>query len=318
MTMANVTRLHVAPPSLQFSAPEDAWAPRFATLEGARDALRSGVGWNTLREVHVHGSHFLERTFTLDDRDTATAECPIRYVGRAGARLSGGKRISPDAFHPIQVPSGASGVYVADLFAMGLNVSVLGSLTNPYPKAKLELFYDGAPMTLARDPNIGTDPLATWQWAGYETFHASDNMSFTLNDSAIGHRWQSALRGSSSLWIHGYFKFDWRDTYVQLVDISVDGSGVYKMTRSASTPPQYPWTNEHPRLYALDALELLDAPGEYYVDPQKGTLYFLPPGGAISGEAVVSPSPLISAHQHRTLWSRTSSCTIARSVCSTL
>merc|ERR1719174_2600245 len=37
-------------------------------------------------------------------------------------------------------------------------------------------------MTLARDPNIGTDPLRTWKWAGYE------NMSVANATAAPGPR----------------------------------------------------------------------------------------------------------------------------------
>jgi hypothetical protein len=48
------------------------------------------------------------------------------------------------------------------------------------------------------------------------------------------------------------------------------------VTRNKATKPQYPFTKGC-RFYAVAALELLDAPGEYHVDQKTGTLHFLPP-----------------------------------------
>merc|ERR1712159_122829 len=64
-----------------------------------------------------------------------------------------------------------------------------------------------------------------------------------------------------------------------------------RITRDVATPPQYPWVN-HCRFYAVNGLELLDSPGEYFVSA-KGILFFLPPDDTdptsdIDGAAVVS------------------------------
>ena len=40
---------------------------------------------------------------------------------------------------------------MADLLAHGVNASSLGALGHPYPTKKLELFYGGKPMDLARE-----------------------------------------------------------------------------------------------------------------------------------------------------------------------
>jgi len=92
------------------------------------------------------------------------------------ALLSGGVAVPRSAFSPAAVPSGVSGVLVADLFSLGLDRSSLGGMgSGQYPSEKLELVYGGAPQTLARDPNVGDDPLRTWQWAGYERVRASSS-----------------------------------------------------------------------------------------------------------------------------------------------
>ena len=84
------------------------------------------------------------------------------------------------------------------------------ALANPYPKSKLELFWNGKPATLARDPNIANN--GTWLWAGYEAMKVQSNTSFTLED-ARGALWKKAVesevKSAEGLWLHGFWKFDW-------------------------------------------------------------------------------------------------------------
>ena len=48
-----------------------------------------------------------------------------------------------------------------------------------------------------------------------------------------------SLKGS--LWLHGFFKFDWRDTYIKVDSITKNGKG-WSVTRDNATKPQYPFT----------------------------------------------------------------------------
>lgn len=281
-------------------------------LETARDLLRAGRGASGRREVHLAaGYHFLSRPLTLDKRDSASADAPVLWTtapsdAAAGqyAHVSGGLQVPAHSFSPVQVPSGAQGVLVADLFALGLNASSLGGMgTKQYPAAKLELFYGNEPQVLARDPNIGTDSLRTWQWVGYETVKVSAGRSLIFNDTARGAVWAKALNDQpdSSLSLHGYWKFDWRDGYVQVESIRQLVDGAYNITRTADSVPGYP-PKDGCRFYALNALRLLDAPGEYFVS-RTGRLYFYPPGGALTADVIVSVQPhvlIMDGVQHHT------------------
>merc|ERR1711871_1431031 len=110
-------------------------------------------------------------------------------------------------------------------------------------------------------------------------------MSLSFADEHRAVRWQAAMKEpDADLWLHGYWKFDWRDTYVRVAAIDKAPEG-YSIQIDPSTPPQYPAV-PGARFYAVNALALLDAPGEYFVTP-KGQLYFMPPGGTIQ-DAVVS------------------------------
>ena len=337
----------------------------FTTLEAARDALRRIPNGQTKEVVLRGGTYYLSRTFILDERDAGTEDAPVIYRAyeNESPLLIGGIVVPDSAFEPTKLPSGTKGGVKANLFKLGVNSSVLGSMANPYISQKLELFYDGKPMTLGRDPNIGTDPLHTWLWAGYENMtvnnsegppgkrqprgyqymaatvpasemslpeyldwlaevpgaHAmqqqdsrgsvrhkqgDEETSFTFKDTYRGAMWAAAIREalsrneSEKLWLHGYWKFDWRDTYIQVESIEPDPNeqGAYTVTRAKSTPPQYPWISGC-RFYATNALALVDEPGEYFVSKTSGDLYFIPPKsteypgvthGHSSGTAVVS------------------------------
>ena len=88
----------------------------------------------------------------------------------------------------------------------------------------------------------------------------------------------AALADGDDLWLHGFFKFDWRDTFIRVASVAPVNATRWNVTRDNATAPQYPWVSGC-RFYALNALRLVDAPGEYYVDGRSGELWFYPPGG---------------------------------------
>jgi|EP00945_MAST-04E_sp_MAST-4E-sp1_P003217 hypothetical protein len=248
----------------------------FSSIFVAQEKLRNGLGGNSTKIVKISGEHFLPRTFRLDARDSGTKRSPIIYTSAVKddpGKLSGGLRVPQSAWKKY-----SSNIYVANLFDLGLNVSDLGGIACPYPKSKLELFYGGKPATLARDPNIAHN--GTWMWAGYEDMKVVEgsNTTFYFEDTDRAAMWEKALsEKGSDLWLHGFFKFDWRDTYIKLDSIAKANSTGYFVTRDKHTPPQYPWVNGC-RFYAVNSLALLDAPGEYFVSDVTGDLYFYPPG----------------------------------------
>ena len=258
-------------------------------LEAVRGVLRANRAKRTPRRVLLRGGVYeLPNTFRLGPQDSGhvTFEThPDDLANNNIARLSGGIRVPPSAFAPAKVPSGVAGVLVANLFALGLNASSLGGMAAPYPESKLELFYAGQPMTLARDPNVATDQLRTWQWVGYENATRVDDFTMDFADTPTGARWRKAMAigdgaqgggNSSELWLHAYTKYDWRDCYVRLAAVSLNTTSTrYTLRRDPQTSPQYPWVSGS-RFYAVNNLALLDAPGEYYVSAG-GLLYFKPP-----------------------------------------
>lgn len=258
----------------------------FHSIFEARNAIRRLRAYQKSK-VYVElrgGTHYLDKTFKLDSRDAGkdpSTSVIYRSYKNERATLSGGVRIRPESFRPFDL-----NIVKVNLFEPPYNLKRedFGSLSNPYPSNMSELFYNGEPMTLARDPNIADN--GTWIWAGYEHMSPINKSSFSFSDEQTGAWWKGALEdprvSSPDMWLHGYFKYDWRDTYVKLDTIEMLSTneanrGInFNVTVSSNTKPQYPWIKGC-RFYALNALMLLDTPGEYFLDKDGGDLFFYPP-----------------------------------------
>lgn len=191
---------------------------------------------------------------------------------------------------------------MADLSAGGLDVAKygfgalgsggLGSCTD----TAMELFYDMQPQVLARYPNINPD--GSWQWLEIVKVQDKEHV-FYVNGSAAEHAlsWPTTTTSpGSSPWVHGYWSFDWADSYCEVQSVASDGAGGALVTVEPSTNPLYGFLPKA-RFYGVNILSELDVPGEYFIDVTAERLYWMPPpGGPAQGaEAVLSISPSLIA-----------------------
>jgi len=270
----------------------------FLSVHDARDHIRRKRHVNEVYDREVvrllPGSHVLDKPLTLDARDS-----DVSYVGSSDGEteLSGGVLIPKEQFVPSTTVNGAFEVDLVEGGAFNFSLSDVGSLNNPYPTRKAEVFYGSKPMTLARDPNIEAENV--WRWVGYDNMSAidSNNETFIFRDVETASRWadsvtrDAARNETGGFWLHGYWKFDWRDTFIKLESITKNGSD-YLVTRAHDTPPQYDW-KDGVRFYAVNSLGLLDHPSEYYISASTGKLYFIPPEGVMSHDVIVSKLPSV-------------------------
>ncbi|XP_062523158.1 uncharacterized protein LOC134197826 isoform X2 [Corticium candelabrum] len=167
-------------------------------------------------------------------------------------------------------------VYKVDLKQLGLmdygelESGELGACTNN----KMELFYNNEPMVLARHPNILGDGM--WQWMQIE--NVVNSSAFTFNCSKAD--WGDV----STLWLHGYWKYDWADNYVHVLQYDASSCTVHL---DPKTPVLYELT-KGARFYALNLLHFLDSPFEYYIDRKAAMLYFFPATLLETGPAYLS------------------------------
>ncbi|MCD6497797.1 MAG: cadherin-like domain-containing protein [Deltaproteobacteria bacterium] len=253
----------------------------FATLNGAQAAIRaiktaSGLPDGGITVWIREGIYDRTETFHLTSEDSGDASAPITYrsVPDETVRIIGALRLDPADFVEVtndsipdvwsRIDEAAHGhVMQVDLSAYTTDY---GTLTDrgfggwSGDVAALELFFDGEPMQLARWPD------------------ADDASPFARVDSAISDtrftylgnrpdRWTQA----EEIWFHGYWRHMWADRYMNAV--SIDHAS---KTVTLAAKPGYGIADGQP-YYALNLLEEITKPGEWYLNRDTGILYFWPP-----------------------------------------
>ena len=143
----------------------------------------------------------------------------------------------------------------------------------PLVPAHSELFFGGKPMTLARWPNQGQwERIAGYPDAGAgKDEHGGEVGKLEGGFIYDGNR-PSGWKDTSDLWVHGYWSWDWANSYERVASIDLE-------QRLVKTAPPYGVYSfrKGQRFYFLNVLEELDQPGEWMLDRKTGVLYFWPP-----------------------------------------
>lgn len=277
----------------------------FRTLEHAREEARKLKASEPAKGVTVTvrgGVYALDQTFALEAQDSGSVDYPTVYQAYPGEKvyLRGGRTLSPDAFKPITddrvldrlVPSARGQVLEVNLRALGVNslqsFPKVFQVVPPVP----ELFFNDRRMTLARWPNNG--------WATIAKIVSPGSVPRSGDKGAEGgvfeYSGDAPARWSleSGVWLYGYWCFDW---YAEAVQVKSIDTANRQITLAAPTVYSIRQGNPSPRrYYALNLLEELDQPGEYYIDSASGRLYFWPPAPMAGSSIVLSnlDAPVVS------------------------
>lgn len=288
----------------------------FASLTRAQEAVRSYKNTTYIPSGGLHilvrgGTYPLTESFRLDSLDSGTETEPIVWSAYQGeeVRLSGGKsiyRFTPVSDPGTQArlhPDAAPHVQVTDLRAQG--ITDFGEIT-PRGGPGLELFFNDERMQLSRWPNEGFVQIADVPQSGKLVYpgdppHVRDDVivgrhygRFTFSDDAPT-RWTK----TNQVILHGYWSWDWFDEFVKIDRIDpakkeiwpVDGMSRYGFTK-------------YQRFYAMNILEELDQPGEWYLDREDGLLYFWPPAALDGANVSVSllDAPMVVMDSTLNVW----------------
>jgi len=79
-------------------------------------------------------------------------------------------------------------------------------------------------------------------------------------------------RDTSDLWVHGYWAYDWANSYEKVASLDVE----QRLVKTAPPYGHYGFRKDQ-RIYFLNVLEELDQAGEWFLDHKTGVLYFWPP-----------------------------------------
>jgi hypothetical protein len=266
------------------------------TLTGARDAIRtlhdtptthSDVLKNGIKVLVHEGTYTLDKPFKLEKQDSGTLSAPIVYsaVNGDNVRFIGGHVINN--FTPITDDkilnrldaSARKNILHADLSALGINN--FGS-----PKSGgIEVFFDGQPMHIARWPNNDfTKIVDIVVKDGHQRHGLKGSMTPKfIYDDQRANRWVE----EPDLWAHGYWFWDWSE---QRMKVNTIDTKAKTFTLSNDSPHPYGFRKGQ-WYYVYNALSELDEPGEWYLDRDKGQLYFWPPKPIEQAEVLVSVIP---------------------------
>ncbi len=279
----------------------------FQTLERARDEVRKRKAAGAPAEksftvVFRGGAYSLSQTFQLDSQDSGTPQAPTLYLACPGEQviLTGGPAIPPAAFQPVTDtatldrldPAARTHVLQADLQPLG--ITDLDSFPVKFQgiPAAPELFCNNQRMTLARWPNDGWATIAKIIDSGANPREGDTAANGGIFEYA-GDR-PSRWNTQSGVWLHGYWCFDW---YAESIQIKTIDTEKHQITLAAPSVYSIRQGNPSPRrFYALNLLEELDSPGEYFIDRSASLLYFWPPEPLTSARIVLSTlkTPLIA------------------------
>lgn len=308
-------------PSAFFVAPDGrdtnpgAVSAPFASPEAARNAIRKLKQTASLPTggitVYLRaGSYPRAQTFELNQQDSGTAESPIVYRNYQSEKVSftGGVSLKASYFQRVQDPlvlqklpeESRHQVLMANLKNLGIvdyGTLYQHGFSLPIQEAPLELFVDGQPMTLARWPNERTVKIGTIIDRGSnprEGDRSNRGGSFRF-DFDRASRWTQA----GDIWLNGIFSYGYADDNLKVAQIDLKKKEM-KLVQPhiySLMGPDEKTGGQHLRsYYAYNLLEEIDRPGEYFVDRDKGILYFWPTSEMPGREIVVSvfEKPLVA------------------------
>jgi parallel beta-helix repeat protein len=283
----------------------DAWSGRlaapnsgrtdgpFESFQKARDAVRKDVAEGRHASLFIRaGIYRFDSTLNFDKRDSGQPGKPNvwRAFPNEKVYFSGGT--SAGAFRPIRDPRisrrlsvpARESVLVAELRPQG--ITDFGN-----PPNRMNLFFKGARMPVARFPNSGWLTIAAVPQIEGQILNQGDKKVLKEGLPAGRHSGRFQYSGnqpaqwgaSNDIWMHGYWVWDWRDAYQKVERIDT----VVRMIHPQ--PPHHNYGYQKGQRYCfLNVLEELDTPGEWVLDSAAALLYFWPPSSLSPGDAMLS------------------------------
>ncbi|MDR2438830.1 MAG: right-handed parallel beta-helix repeat-containing protein [Planctomycetaceae bacterium] len=272
------------------------------------------------------GKYFLNKNFELKQEDSGTEKNPVLYCSETplGAELIGGVAVPAASFRKIDDPAILKRldpavhdkVFVADLNE--LNIPVMKQWSDQFkgrPNAPPELFFNEEPMTIARFPNQG--------WAGFKTTldnglphnektdetnkktaekagvifvhpetdtKKSHGGSFLYDEETLKIREPERIarwNPENGIWLCGYWTHDWSDEVLKVASIDSKQKIMTLLGVHSYGIGGQSWTGYSERRYfAMNLLEELDEPKEWYLDRKTNQLFFYPPKD-LSGSSII-------------------------------
>ncbi len=271
---AKITRIYVSPNGNDSNNGSE--ESPVATIEAARDIVRKIEKRNPI-EILIHaGTYKLEKRIELTSDDSGSKTAPITYkaYGDGDVILSGAKRIDLSKFTAItdksileRLPASSRGrVGQVNLKEQGFTQDEL-TMRNYEGASPFGANYNvwNTPMVLGLYLNDYEQRLSRWPNKGYLTIGniiGNDTFEYTEQNPS---RWTKA----KDAFIAGYMYSEWTGGWQPIKSIDTDNARITVVTGGESVKANHRWS-------AINLLEEIDIPGEWYLDRENLILYYYP------------------------------------------
>ena len=261
----------------------------FATIEGARNAIRILKETKKLPKGNIiveiqEGIYELLVPFELEARDSGEDSLSrIIYLGYKGSevRLTGGKNLTNWELVKDKSILEKLSVDVRDkVYQTNLMNSGIKDFGSP-AGGGIELFFNDKPMWISRYPNkdfVKITGLLNEEPNEIHGIKGDKAGKFIYDDQRI-----DLWKEEKDAWVNGYWFWDWSEERHKILSIDTG-----KKIIEVAPPYHYYGYREGQWFYGFNLLSEIDEPGEYYIDREKGILYFYPPSDIEKGKAYVS------------------------------
>ena len=256
----------------------------FADITAAKEAVKKAKKGNTPVDViFKEGRYPVEQTITFTAADSGTQNAPVRYMAEEGAKVvfTGASKLDVTKFEPVsgkmqdRIHKNAKGkVLQMDLAGQGIKKE-LADFTAIYENGQmgqnlkpLIFTLNGVQQSIARWPNVGYN-LITASEPGDNARNGGkkENAGTIYYTESDPSRWVNAER----LYIEGFLANFWHGEWAKVKNIDTDNNAINMQYYT-----QYGIANNH-RWAAVNLVEEIDIPGEWYIDPDEMMLYYYPP-----------------------------------------
>ncbi len=278
-----------------------------ATLTAARNLIRAYKAQHRFPKGGItvwvsEGNYIQEESFVLSKEDSGELNVPIvwRAVEGDEVYISGGTVIASKSFNKHiseNIKERLSKNVVDNVLQVNLKalgIKDFGKHTQyghalPVTKAPLELFVNNEPMVLARYPNKGFVQIGKTIDSGSKPRirdYSERGAIFEYTD-ARHKNWVL----NSDIWFQGTFWNGYADDKIHVEKIDTIAGRI-----KLATPHMYGVRGgrKYTHYVALNILEELDMPGEWYLDRSTGMLYVWPKTNLKEAAVSVLEDPIVS------------------------
>ena len=259
----------------------------FGTIEEARDFIRrlKKTNYGGIEVTVKAGTYKFTDAIEFTEEDSGTADCPITYKGEDGTLLTGGITFSAADFAPaegetaqyfkadakaniVEIDLKQFGITEADIAAMYANPET-GKLVQALGNNIPLLYVDGELATVARFPNgeyaTIDDGVINSENGEYSARDYVDTTTITISDEYVDGI-AASYHDLSKVFCIGRFSSLWCNDNSRVLSIDGNKMDVYFAGGHTTKPGMF--------FYLQNAPEMLDSPGEYYVDDNAILYYY--------------------------------------------